>query len=193
MKATFTPSKLAVNENVSYILRDALGKIKPLFQLNSLGYELLKAGKISAFDTSSEFGHWTEEPMLASNLITNAGLAVMASRFNGADSEAAVTYIALGTGATAANVTDTTLVTEISTGGGSRAAATASRQTTTVTNDTSRLLKTFSFTSSFAVTESGIFNAASSGDMAARQVFSAINVSNGDSLQVTWDIDFAAA
>lgn len=193
MQHATAPSKLSVNENVSYILRDASGKIKPLFQLNPLGYELLKAGKISAFDQSEEYGHWTEAPMVAANLITNAGLAVMASRFNGADSEAAVTYIALGTGNTAAAATDTALVTEIATGGGSRAAATVSRQTTTVSNDTARLLKTFSFTASFAVTESGIFNAASGPDLAARQVFSAINVANGDSLQVTWDIDFAAA
>lgn len=89
-------------------------------------------------------------------------------------------------GGTSANAGDTTLMSEITTGGGARAAATASRVTTTVTNDTAQLLLTFNFTASFAVTESGALNASSAGTLLARQVFSAINVANGDSLQVTW-------
>lgn len=124
-----------------------------------------------------------------SNLITNAGFAGVASRINGDGSEAAFTYIALGTGTTAANVADTTLETEITTGGGERANSTVSRVTTDVTNDTAQLVETFAFTSSFAVTESGVLNAASTGVLLARQVFSAINVANGDSLQVTWKFD----
>ena len=48
---------------------------------------------------------------------------------------------------------------------------------------------TFNFTLSFAVTESGVLNAASLGTLLARQTFSAINVANGDSLQVTWKFD----
>src|SRR5690242_11346192 len=107
------------------------------------------------------------------NLVVNAGKAGMASRINGAGSEAAFTFIAIGTGTTAAAATDKTLVTEITTGGGARAAATASRVTTSVTNDTAQDVVTFSFTSSFAVTESGVLNASSAGTLLARQVFSA--------------------
>ena len=40
-----------------------------------------------------------------------------------------------------------------------------------------------------AKTESGVFNAASNGTLAARQVFAAINVASGDSLQITWKFD----
>jgi len=120
------------------------------------------------------------------NLVTSAGKAGAASRINGAGSEAAFTYIAIGTGTNAAAAGDTTLQTEISTGGGARTAASCTRTTVTVTNDTAQLQVTFSFTSSFAVTESGAFNAGSSGVLLARRVFSAINVANLDSLQVTW-------
>jgi hypothetical protein len=61
--------------------------------------------------------------------------------------------------------------------------------TTDVTNDTAQLVYTFTVTGTAAVTESGVFNAASSGVLLARQVFSAINVVNGDSLQITWKFD----
>ena len=125
-----------------------------------------------------------------SNLITNAGFAGMASRCNGNGAEAAFTYIAVGTGTTAADVTDTTLETELAASGLSRAAGTASRTTTDVTNDTATLSKTFSVTGTVAVTEAGCLNAASAGTLLSRQVFTAVNVVDGDSFQVTWNYDF---
>lgn len=128
--------------------------------------------------------------LMGSNLVTNAGKAGIASRINGAGAEAAFTYIGIGTGATAANATDTTLQSEITTNGGERASATASRVTTDVTNDTARLVVTFSFTGSFTVTETAVFNAASSGTMLNRYLFgSSIAVVSGDSLQVTHTFD----
>ena len=125
-----------------------------------------------------------------SNLITNAGFAGMASRCNGDGAEAVFTYIAVGTGNTAAAVGDTTLETELAADGLSRAAGTASRKTTDVTNDTASLTKTFTVTGTQAVVESGVLNAASSGTLLSRQVFAAVNVVDGDSLQITWDYDF---
>lgn len=122
------------------------------------------------------------------NLIVSAGKAGVASRINGSGAEAAFTYIALGTGASGPVAGDTTLGTEITTNGGQRANATASRVTTAVTNDTAQLLNTFSFTGSFAITEAGILNAAAAGTLLCRQVFSAVNVANGDSLQVTYKV-----
>jgi len=118
--------------------------------------------------------------------VTSAGKAGAASRINGSGGEAAFTYIATGTGTNAAAAGDTALQTELAASGLSRANATASRVTTSVTNDTAQLVNTFSVTGSQAVTESGVLNASSSGTLLARQVFSAINVVNGDSLQITW-------
>uniref|UniRef100_A0A6H1Z8R6 Putative tail protein n=1 Tax=viral metagenome TaxID=1070528 RepID=A0A6H1Z8R6_9ZZZZ len=120
------------------------------------------------------------------NLVVSAGKAGVASRINGAGSEAAFTYIAIGIGTTAAAAGNTTLESEIVTAGGERAAGTPTRITTNVTNDTAQLQVTYSFTGSFAVTESGVLNAASTGTLIARRTFSAINVVSGDSIQTTW-------
>lgn len=120
------------------------------------------------------------------NLVVDAGKAGVASRINGAGAEAAFTYLAVGTGVTAANAADTTLGTEITDSGLARAAATCTRVTTSVTNDTAQLDKTFSVTGTKAVTEAGALNAASAGTLLGRQVFSAVNVVNGDSLQITY-------
>ena len=128
---------------------------------------------------------------ISKNLVTNAGFAGIASRINGAGAEAAGTYLAVGTGTNAAAAGDTTLQTEITDSGLARAAATASRVTTTVTNDTARLVYTWSVSGTKAVTEAGYLNASSSGVLFARSVFSAVNVVNGDSLQLTYNIKVA--
>ena len=179
-------------DNVEYTLRDKNGKIKPLFQDNKLFRWLMKVGIVSPhfFKIPFLFGNW-QNLKTVSNLVTNAGFAGAASRINGSGSEAAFTYIAVGTGTTAAAVTDTALVTETAVSGLSRVAATASRVTTTQTNDTAQLTTTFSVTGTVAVVESGVLNAASVGVLLCRQVFSAINVISGDSLTITWKIKAA--
>lgn len=132
-----------------------------------------------------------KEVRLSRNLVTNAGFAGIASRINGSGAEAAGTYLAVGTGTNAAAAGDTTLQTEITDSGLARVAATASRVTTTVTNDTAQLLTTFTVTGTKAVTEAGYLNASSAGVLFARSVFSAVNVVNGDSLQLTYKIKVA--
>lgn len=127
---------------------------------------------------------------LINNVITNAGLAEVAGLIV-TDQAAALTafdYIAIGTGTTGASTADTALVAEITTSGGARTGTTGTRTNTTVTNDTGQWVATFNFIGTFAVTESGIFNKSSTGDMLCRQTFSAINVASGDSLQVTWKV-----
>lgn len=185
-------SQFKMRENVEFVLRDKNGNVKPIFQENRLFTWLIKKGIVSPnfYKIPYLFGGWKMSKMI-SNMVVNAGFAGIASRINGAGGEAAFTYIATGTGTTAAAVTDTTLVTELSTLGLSRAAATASRVTTTVTNDTAQLVNTFSVTGTAAVTESGVLNAASAGTLLARQVFSAVNVVSGDSLQITWKLKAA--
>ena len=188
--------RMRLAENVKYQLRDKEGNIKPLFSVNKFGLLILKVlRKVSNGDLARNglrvpfiTGNWVNE-LSVSNLVTNAGFAGVASRINGDGAEAAFVWIALGIGATAANVTDTTLDSEIVTVGGERASATASRTTTDVTNDTATLVHTFNLTGTLAIVESGVLNAASTGTLLCRQVFTAINVINGDSLQVTWDVD----
>lgn len=181
-------------ENVEYSVIGKDGKAKPIFQQNSLYTYAMKKGILSPYAyqkaggiLSPFLGSWQKTAKVA-NLITNAGFALIAGRLNGSGSPAAATYIAVGTGATAANVADTTLQTETATSGLSRAAASVSLVTTTVTNDTAQMVVTFTVSGSVAVTESGVLNAASTGTLLCRQVFSAINVVNGDSLQITWKV-----
>lgn len=181
--------RFRIKQNVSYVLRDNSGRIKPIFQENRLFLWLIKRGvSPNIFKIPFLFGSWSRVKVV-SNLVTNAGVAGVASRVNGAGGEAAFTFVAIGTGVVAAAAGDTALGAEITTGGGARASATASRVTTDVANDTARLVNTFTFTASFAITESGILNAASAGVLLARQVFSAVNVVNGDTLQITWNFD----
>jgi len=216
-------AKLNAMENFTYVLRDKDGNVKKLWQENKLGTLLLRTlrkltpnpvatitaangevtgsyvkegilNKLAAYGLRVPVltGNYVTELRLA-NLVTNAGLAGIASRINGDGSEAVFNYIAIGTGAVAAAAANTTLGTEITTGGGARAAATVSRTTTTVTNDTPRFVKTFTFTAGFAVTEAGVLNAASSGTLLNRQVFSAVNVESSDTLQITVDLALADA
>jgi hypothetical protein len=193
---SFNPfkAKLGLKENVEYQLRDSEGNVKPLFQPNKFFLSLLKKGLVSPFATSRLFGHFSDS-MVISNLITTVGVSGIAARINGSGTPAAFTYIALGTGTTAADVADTQAEAEIITSGGERASAAVSLVTTDTAGDTAQLQNTFSFTDggTFAITESGVLNAASEGTLLARQVFSAINVAPGDSLQVTWKFDVDTA
>ena len=189
MQTKAVSKQLNIPENVEYRIFDKDGNPKPIFHENRLFRFLMKHGLLSPHAPKVPFllGSW-QLASVKPNLVTNAGKAGVASRINGAGSEAAFTYIATGTGTTAAAAGDTTLQTEIASSGLSRVNATASRVTTSVTNDTAQLQTTFSVSGTKAVTESGILNASSSGVLLARQVFSAINVANGDSLQITWKV-----
>ena len=117
------------------------------------------------------------------NIITNVGKADVADLIGGVNGIAAFDYIAIGTGTTAEAATDTALGTEVA-----RGQATKSLITTNVTNDTLQLQFAFNFTSSNAITEAGVFNASTGGDMLCRTTFSAVNVADGDSLQITYKI-----
>jgi len=190
----FSKSKVGLNENVEYQLKDSGGNIKKIFQPNRVYSWLLKKGLVSPNLTSMLFGNFVDK-MVISNLITTGGVSGIAARINGSGSPVAYTYIALGTGTTGAADANTQLEAEITTSGGARASATVTLQTTDTAGDTAQLQLTFNFTTgaSFAITESGVLNAASTGTLLARQVFSAINVASGDSLQVTWKFDVDTA
>lgn len=190
----FNRSKVGLKENVEYQLKDENGNVKPIFKPNKLYSWLMKKGVASNDLTSPLLGRFVDR-MVISNLITTAGVAGIAARINGAGSPNAYTYVAIGTGTAAAADADTQLGAEITTSGGARASASVSVVTTDTAGDTAQLQLTYNFTTdaSFAITESGVLNAASDGTLLARQVFSAINVASGDSLQVTWKFDVDTA
>lgn len=142
--------------------------------------------KIDHYDSVGNLIETVETP----NAVMNLGFKEVAQLI-GTDTTGSATafdYIAVGTGTTAATATDTALETEVTNIGLTRAAGTGTNVTTTVTYDTFQLVKSFSPTSSAAITESGVLNASAAGILLCRQTFSAINVTNGDTLTITWKV-----
>jgi hypothetical protein len=136
-----------------------------------------KNGKVNVKYDSAEHEH---------HCLTNTGFAQIAGLLLLDVGGTAFDYIGIGTGTTGAAATDTTLGVEKK-----RKAGTGTRITTTVTNDTAKLVATFSSADGLSgtdqITEVGEFNAASSGVMDMRQTFTAIpcNWDGGDSLEMT--------
>lgn len=124
------------------------------------------------------------------NIITNAGKAQIAL-LAGDASAVPFTYLAVGTGSTAAVATDTTLVAEITDTGLARAAATVSRTTTTATNDTLSLTYTWTASGAKTIAEVGMFNASSAGTMLGRKLTSTITTANSDQVIMTYTVAFA--
>jgi hypothetical protein len=132
-----------------------------------------------------EFGNIKET--FTKNLVVNTGLSFITSRMIGTAS-AVASHMGVGTGNVAVTGTDTALGTQLV-----RVALTSQVQvTTTVSNDAVQYVCTFPAGSGTgAITEAGLFNAASAGTMLARTVFAVINKGALDSLTITWKITFS--
>jgi hypothetical protein len=122
------------------------------------------------------------------NLVVNAGLAYVISRMVGT-AKSVMSHMALGSGTTAAAAGQTDLVSIL----GSREALDS---TTIAGSNNEQVVYVASFEAgdaTGAVTEAGIFNASTAGDMLCRTVFAVVNKSANDSLTVTWTITLAAS
>lgn len=190
-------AQMKARDNVQYVIYGADGAAKPIFQEYIWTASLIKNGYLSPLWQSTllavlspVLGYWSKCKTVR-NGVPTVGKALVAGLTMGSGAPAAATYIAVGTGTNAFAAGDTALQTETATSGLSRAAGTLSLVTTTTTNDTAQALKSFSVSGSVAVTESGMFNASSVGTLLCRQTFSAINVVNGDTLQITWKIAYS--
>lgn len=120
------------------------------------------------------------------NKMTNASLAAISGLIGNTGSQTAFTYLAVGTSTTAVSAAHTALQAEIVDSGLARAAATVSRTTTTQTNDTLSLVKSFTASGSKTIEEVGIFNASSAGVMLARALTSSVAVISGNVVTVTY-------
>jgi len=95
-------------------------------------------------------------------------------------------FVGIGTGTTAPTADDTDLETPVK-----RKAGTGTRETTTFTNDTSKLVTTFSSADTLSgtsnISEIGIFTAETGGVMLFRKTFTAksVNWDDGDTLEAT--------
>lgn len=116
------------------------------------------------------------------NLVVTAGKTFIAASMlkTTTNSPAAMSHMAIGAGTSAAAVGDTALGSQL--GRVSLASASSTGAVVTYT-------ATFSAgTGTGAVTEAGIFNNSSGGDMLCRTVFSVVNKGVDDAMSVTWTV-----
>ena len=121
------------------------------------------------------------------NLVVTAGKDWVASRMKDATSTV-MTHMAIGTGTAAAVIGDTTLGAEITrqavnVSGGTVVGAVVTWVRTFAADDPNITAPAVS-----AVTEAGLFNAASGGTMLARTVFAVVNKGEADSMTISWSV-----
>ena len=116
------------------------------------------------------------------NLVVAVGKDTIASRMVG-NTTAIMSHMAVGTSNTAATTSQTALGTEI----GRVALDSTSRSTNTIT-----YVATFpAGTGTGALTEAGILNASSYGDLLCRTVFGVVTKAAGDTVVITWNVTVA--
>jgi len=153
--------------------------------LNYFGFGKVVTNIISKYSTLK----W--DTGFIANGTPTAAYAVFSGLAGNTGSQSAFTYLATGTSSTAFSSAQTTLVAEITDTGLQRQSATVSRVTTTNTNDTLQLVKTFTVTGTKSVEEVGVFNASSAGVMGGRALTGTKSFVSGDTYTVTYKIKFA--
>ena len=121
------------------------------------------------------------------NVYTNAGKAITTNRIKGAGG-AEPAFAAWGTGAGTAAATDTTLFTEASE---TRVSGTSSQVTTTVTNDTYQVVATITADGTKTITNAGLFDASTSGNLFVKGDFTGVALNLGESIQFTFKLTFS--
>jgi len=125
-----------------------------------------------------------KEERKINNLIVDTGLNFICDRMK--DDETAMTHMALGSGTTAPAAGNTSLESQL----GSREALDSS----TVTNNQIVYISSFEASDATgAVSEAGIFNAASGGTMLCRVTFAVVNKAADDTLTINWTITLTAS
>lgn len=121
------------------------------------------------------------------NLVVNAGLAFIASRLIGT-SKAVMSHMALGGSTTLPAATQTNLISML----GSREAIDSA---VIGGVDGNQVVYTAIFEpgdATGAITEAGVFNGATGGDMLCRTTFAVVNKGASDSISMSWTLTFSA-
>ena len=122
-------------------------------------------------------------------LITNAGHAIVTNRIKNGDTGATEpNFLAWGTGATAEAAGDTALETPAAE---ARVAGTSSRVTTAETDDTYEVTGTITSGSTQTISEVGLFDASSGGNLYMRDAFTGVELNNGESITFTISVQYA--
>jgi len=120
-------------------------------------------------------------------IYTNVGKAISAQKFSGGN---ATTFnrIGWGTGAGTAAIADTTLFVEAAE---TRATATLTVLTGTVTNDTFQAVGTLTSLTGQTITNAGVFDTATVGNLLEKADFTGIPLLANDSIQFTFQLRFS--
>ena len=113
------------------------------------------------------------------NLVVTDGKEFVASRMKDT-TKAAMSHMGIGTGSTAAAAANSAL--------GSQADRNALTSTTVSGAAVTYLASFGAGEGTGAITEAGLFNAASAGDMLCRTVFAVVNKGSSDSMTITWTV-----
>ena len=119
------------------------------------------------------------------NLIVSAGLTFICSRMANATA-GVMSHMAVGSGTTTPAASNTDLGTVLG--------AREPLDSTTASSNTVTYVSSFEAgEGTGAVTEAGLFNAASSGTMLCRTVFPVVNKGANDTMAITWTITLSAS
>ena len=119
-------------------------------------------------------------------LLVNTGKAIVTNYLSGG-SATQPKYVAWGTGAGTTGATDTTLFTEVT----PRVAGTGTQVTTSTTNDTLQVVGTQTAATGETITNAGLFDATTFGNLFVKGDFSGIALNSGDSIQFTFKVQFS--
>lgn len=119
-------------------------------------------------------------------ILANRGKEIIADRILGNGTEPK--FVAWGTGAGTSAATDTTLFTESAE---SRTTGTSSKVTVTTTNDTYQVVGQIVATGARTITNAGLFDASTSGNLFVKTDFTGVVLATDDSITFTFKITFA--
>jgi hypothetical protein len=118
-------------------------------------------------------------------VLTNVGKSITTNRLKGLGTEP--NYVGWGTGAGTAAIADTTLFTESAE---ARVAGTSSQVTTTTTGDTYQVVGTLTASAGRTITNAGLFDAATVGNLFMKGDFTGLALLTGDSIQFTMQVQY---
>lgn len=118
-------------------------------------------------------------------ILVNTGRAVITNRLNSGGT--VPNFVAWGTGAGTTGQTDTTLFAEVS----PRITGTATQQTTNTTDDTFQVVGTQTAAVPETITNAGLFDALTLGNLFVKGDFAGIPLQANDSIQFTFKVSFS--
>lgn len=130
--------------------------------------------------------------LLSYKVVTDAGVGFIVDAFQNTTELENMKFHGLGTGGTAEAAGQTALITELTTEYNPNSTRATGSTTEGAGANVYRTVGTNTVDATAAVTEHGIFSAASAGVMLDRSLFSVVNLANGDSLQTTYDLTISS-